>query len=158
HAAGSFEDHRRASLTNGGAQVLLRDLPLAEVCMSVRPGTLRIAGVVGVHQVDPASGAADAFGETVQLFTRGPRVAGVEAEADLDAVLTRKHLGPRFRDPLRPAGDGAVAAGSVFDEDGYSHLDGVERLAPIVIPDGHIGISHMPAVNNEAEGIDLGGE
>src|SRR5699024_4379248 len=131
---------------------------LAEVRVPVGARPLRVAGVVGVHEVDAAGDGLDALGQAGQFLAAGPGVAGVEAEADVLGALGRADRVPESGDAFDAAGHGPVAPPGVLDEHREFRVETLDALAPVVEADLEIFAgAHVAAVHDDPGRTDLGG-
>src|SRR4051794_24688265 len=107
-------------------------------------------------QKKPGITSASAGGIAPPSLAGGMRVAGVEAEAELDVGLGRGDRLPQPRQRVEAPGDGIVAAGGVLDEDGHVGLQHLERARPAAdaLVDAVLGVA---AVDDHGGGAGLRG-
>ena len=125
------------STTTGGPAALIisaqhvgADLALAEVGVAVGAGPGRIARVVGVEQVDLADDLEHPLDRVGEILAGGVRVAGVEAEADLDVRLRSSRPLPEPGQGVEAAGDGVLAARGVLEVDRHLGGEHLQRSQP----------------------------
>src|SRR6266540_1175460 len=81
------------------------DCAVSDVLVSVPPGVERVPRVVGVNQVDPAGDRLDPVDDAEQVLATGIRMAGVQAETDVELA---DHI-PQPGERVEAAGAGVVA-------------------------------------------------
>src|SRR5690606_23775457 len=113
-----LHDHGRLGGDDHVTQRVDVDLARADVRVPIRARPGRVARVVEVEQVDAARDRASALDGVGQVLARGVRVAGVEAEADLDIRLRDVHGLPELRQRVEAPRDRVVPARRVLEVHG----------------------------------------
>ena len=117
-------------------------VPSAMLACRSRAGAELVAGVVQVHQVDPAGDRLRPVDHVDEVLTGGEGVAGVQAEPDAELADRVPEPGQR----VEVAGHRVVPAGGVLDEHRHREaalvLLALDELAPVV----HPGAESSPAV------------
>ena len=138
------------STTTGGpaacdhlAEHLSANLPLAQVGVAVSAGAGRVARVVRVQQVDLPDDLQHTWDRVGQLLAGRMSVAGVEAEADVDARVGRGDRFPELGEGVEAAGHRVLAAGGVLDQDGNFGFEHLQRPRPAAdaVGDAVVGVS-----------------
>src|SRR3954453_22015936 len=86
-AAGRLDHYRRSGGPDHRGEHLRIDRSLAQSRVAVRSGPGRISRIVRMQQIDLPDDGADPVDRVRELLAGGVRVAGVEAEADVDTRL-----------------------------------------------------------------------
>src|SRR5437764_9511928 len=157
---GGLADDRRARGADHAEQQGGIDGPGADVGVPVPAGAELIPRVVAVHQVDPAGDGLDPVGRVGEVDAGRVGVAGVQAEAQVGAIVTSRfgYRVPEPADRVERPGHGAVAARGVLDQHRQRPLDPLHRLAPVLqaVFGRHPG-GDVPAVHDQALGPDRRG-
>jgi hypothetical protein len=113
--------------------------------VAVGAGAGRVAGVVGVQEVDAADDREHPVDGAGELLSRGVGVTGVEAEADLHVRLVIVDRLPQPGEGVEAPGDGVVAPGGVLDVERHLGLEHLDAPAPAPEPgrDAVLGVAWM---------------
>src|SRR3954464_2197124 len=109
-----------------------------------------------MQQIDLPDDRADAVDRVRELLARGVRVAGVEAEADLDTRLRAGDRLPEQRERVEAPGHGVLAPRRVLYIDRDLGLEHLERARPAAHPllDPVLGV---PGVDDHGGSTDVSG-
>ena len=127
--------------------------PVPKLACRSAPEPAASLRVVAVHQVDAAGDGLDAVDRVDQRLTRGPRVAGVQAEANplvADVI-------PQPADGVEVAGHRVVAAGGVLQIHLHVGFEIVQRLDPPLEAGLHVVVVGVTAVHDHRRRVDLRG-
>ena len=103
----------------------------------------------------PAGDREDPLDRVGELLAGGVRVAGVEAEAEVDPGLGVADRLPEPRDRVEAPGDGVLAAGGVLEQHRTVGLEHLQRAQPAPRALGRVVLG-VAAVDDHRRGADLG--
>ena len=113
--------------------------------MAVSPRVEGVAGVVGVHQVDPPGRGQYPLHQSLQRFPSRPGMAGVEHEPGPQVA----YLFPQPSNVIHSSGGGEVAGSGVLDQNRDIRVELPKGLPPPSEALGQVAPScHVPAMDH----------